>query len=212
MESLESNQQIRHFLLGNNAISTTGAKRIAEFLNKHPNRMETWYLAGCHITRHGLSLLVPSMKTSSTITNLWFKRNPFGPNSRALLAELVVQNTPTSNLRSGDHRVGRRGNSTLHRHLWAPICTPKSLLECQWNRSKCLRQSRQIPRRSTLYSREYFPINKSNRGCWHAFPLSWVSEKQDVEATHMCFHWSHKQGSVVSCNRTFRIQSSSPSP
>lgn len=61
MESLESNHQIRHFLLGNNAISTTGAKAIADFLHKYPNRMETWYVAGCHLTRQALSLLVPEM-------------------------------------------------------------------------------------------------------------------------------------------------------
>ena len=47
MESLEPNYQIRHFLLGNNAVSTTGAKRVAEFIHKYPDRMETWYLAGC---------------------------------------------------------------------------------------------------------------------------------------------------------------------
>lgn len=41
MESLESNHQVRHFLLGNNAISTSGAKRIAEFIQKYPHRMET---------------------------------------------------------------------------------------------------------------------------------------------------------------------------
>lgn len=91
MESLEPNHQITQFLLGNNAISTTGAKRIAEFIHKYPSRMQTWYLAGCHITRHGLSILVPEMIASPTITNLWFKRNPFGPNSSSLLAELVLQ-------------------------------------------------------------------------------------------------------------------------
>ena len=70
MESLESNHHIHHFLLGNNAISTTGANSIAEFLRKYPNRMETWYLAGCHITRHGLSLLVPELIKSSTVNNI----------------------------------------------------------------------------------------------------------------------------------------------
>jgi len=53
--------------------------------------METWYLAGCHITQHGLSILVPQMIISSAITNLWFKRNPFGPNSSTLLADLVLK-------------------------------------------------------------------------------------------------------------------------
>jgi len=107
MESLEFNHQIRHFLLGNNAISTTGVKRIAEFIQKHPDSMETWYLAGCHITRHGLSLLVPQMITSSTITNLWFKRNPFGPNSSTLLANLVLQ---TPNLRTLDLETTELGD------------------------------------------------------------------------------------------------------
>jgi hypothetical protein len=107
MESLESNHEICHFLLGNNAISTTGAKRIAEFIQKYPDRMETWYLAGCHITWHGLSLLVPQMITSSTITNLWFKRNPFGPNSSTLLADLVLQ---TPNLRTLDLETTELGD------------------------------------------------------------------------------------------------------
>jgi hypothetical protein len=107
MESLESNLEIRHFLLGNNAISTTGAKHIAEFIQKYPDRMETWYLAGCHITRHGLSLLVPQIITSSTITNLWFKRNPFGPNSSTLLAALVLQ---APNLRTLDLETTELGD------------------------------------------------------------------------------------------------------
>lgn len=99
MESLESNHHIRHFLLGNNVISTTGARSIAQFLEKYPNRMETWYLAGCHLTQHALSLLVPKMTASSTITNLWFKRNPFGAGSASLLAELVIG---TAHLRTLD--------------------------------------------------------------------------------------------------------------
>ncbi|KAH8821779.1 leucine rich repeat protein [Xylogone sp. PMI_703] len=99
MESLESNHQIRHFLLGNNVISTTGAKAIASFLEKYPDRMETWYIAGCHLTQHALSLLVPTMVASSMVTNLWFKRNPFGADSAPLLAELVLG---TANLRTLD--------------------------------------------------------------------------------------------------------------
>jgi NLR family CARD domain-containing protein 3 len=107
MESLESNHQISQFLLGNNAISTTGAKRIADFIQQYPGRIETWYLARCHITRHGLSLLVPEMMASPRITNLWFKRNPFGPNSSSLLAELV-KGTP--NLRTFDLETTELGD------------------------------------------------------------------------------------------------------
>ncbi|KAF9435055.1 hypothetical protein BGZ76_006980 [Entomortierella beljakovae] len=114
MESLVPNHQIHHFLLGNNAISTTGAKRIAEFIHRHPDRMETWYLAGCHITLHGLSLLVPEMITSSTITNLWFKRNPLGPNSSSLLAVLVRQ---TKNLCTLDLETTELGDEGTRRFI-----------------------------------------------------------------------------------------------
>ncbi|PMD12794.1 RNI-like protein [Hyaloscypha hepaticicola] len=107
MESLESNEQIRHFLLGNNVISTTGAKKIAEFIQKYPDHMETWYLAGYHLTCHGLSLLVPRMITSSTITNLWFKRNPFGPEAAPVLANLVLL---TRNLRTLDLETTQLGD------------------------------------------------------------------------------------------------------
>ena len=124
MESLESNQHIRHFLLGNNAISTTGANQIAEFIQKYPNRMETWYLAGCHITRRGLSLLVPQMIASTTINNLWFKRNPFGPNSNSILAELVLK---TKNLRTLDLETTELGDEGTRRFIDAIIGRPAAL-------------------------------------------------------------------------------------
>lgn len=124
MESLESNHKIRHFLLGNNAISTTGAKSIAEFISKYPDRMETWYLAGCHITRHGLSLLAPSMLKSKSITNLWFKRNPFGPNSSGILAELVLK---TQNLRTLDLETTELGDEGVYQFITSITGKPSSL-------------------------------------------------------------------------------------
>ena len=124
MESLENNHQIRHFLLGNNAISTTGAKHIAEFLAKHPDRMETWYIAGCHVTRHGLSILVPQMIKSTTITNLWFKRNPFGPTASTLLAELVLR---TKKLRTLDLETTELGDEGTRQFIDDITGTPSSL-------------------------------------------------------------------------------------
>lgn len=124
MESLESNNQITHFLLGNNAISTTGANAIAKFLAQYPNRMETWYLAGCHITSHGLELLVPQLVKSSKITNLWFKRNPFGPESAPLLAQLVLC---TSNLRTLDLETTQLGDEGVSRFIDAITGKPSSL-------------------------------------------------------------------------------------
>jgi NLR family CARD domain-containing protein 3 len=124
MESLEPNLHIRHFLLGNNAISTTGAKKISEFIRKYPDRMETWYLAGCHITRHGLSLLVPRIITSSTITNLWFKRNPFGPDSAPLLADVVLL---TRNLRTLDLETTQLGDEGTRQFIDAITGYPSAL-------------------------------------------------------------------------------------
>lgn len=128
MESLELNQYVRHFLLGNNAISATGAKEIAQFIRKYPNHMETWYLAGCHITRHGLSLLVTEMVNSTSINNLWFKRNPFGPDSALLLAELVAQiptlrtldleNTELGDVGTGSFIDAITGKAFARRHLY----------------------------------------------------------------------------------------------
>ncbi|KAF4637378.1 hypothetical protein G7Y89_g702 [Cudoniella acicularis] len=124
MQSLEPNHHVRHFLLGNNAISTTGAKEIADFIRKYPNRMETWYIAGCHITQHGLSLLVPEMINSNAITNLWFKRNPFGPNSASLLAELVLK---TRNLRTLDLETTELGDEGTERFINSITGQPSGL-------------------------------------------------------------------------------------
>jgi Ran GTPase-activating protein (RanGAP) involved in mRNA processing and transport len=125
MDSLESNDQINQFLLGNNAISTTGAKRIASFLERYPNRMETWYLAGCHITRHGFSFLVPQMVQSTSISNIWLKRNPLGPDSATLLSELVLQ---TENLRTLDLETTELGDAGTCKFIDG-ICDKKSSLK-----------------------------------------------------------------------------------
>ncbi|KAG4435606.1 hypothetical protein IFR05_008915 [Cadophora sp. M221] len=124
MKSLESNHQIKHFLLGNNAISSTGAKVIADFIAKYPNRMETWYLAGCHITRTGLQMLASQMIASNSITNLWFKRNPFGSSSAIILAELVLQ---TRNLRTLDLETTELGDEGTRRFIDAISGKPSSL-------------------------------------------------------------------------------------
>ncbi|KAL2075225.1 hypothetical protein VTL71DRAFT_168 [Oculimacula yallundae] len=118
MNSLEPNTQIKHFLLGNNAISSTGAKSTAEFISRHPNRMETWYLAGCHITRTGLQMLASQMISSTSITNLWFKRNPFGPGSSTVLAEVVLL---VKNIRTLDLET------TLSKFLASTECDLESL-------------------------------------------------------------------------------------
>ncbi|KAF7339963.1 RNI-like protein [Mycena venus] len=75
LDALERNTVVTQFLLGNNVISTTGARRIARFIVDHPERIETWYIAGNHIRAPGFQLLVDAMVNSSRITNVWLKRS-----------------------------------------------------------------------------------------------------------------------------------------
>ena len=109
-KSLESNHFIRHFLLGNNVIGPVGAHAIADFVKKFPNRMETWYLAGNCIDSGGLKELVSAWKASTSITNIWLKRNPLGPESIVHIHELITQ---TTNLRTLDLDQTELGNENL---------------------------------------------------------------------------------------------------
>lgn len=99
VDSLKSNTFITHFLLGNNIIGSQGAKHIAEFCNEFPNRMETWYLAGNCIDSASLKLLVDQWVKSTSITNIWLKRNPLLSSAADDLFKLVTQ---TPNLRTLD--------------------------------------------------------------------------------------------------------------
>ncbi|MCJ1251473.1 hypothetical protein MMC30_008706 [Trapelia coarctata] len=89
MRSLESNNFVRHFLLGNNIIGPAGARAIANFVDRYPNRMETWYLAGNCIDTRSFCTLARSWENSNAITNLWLKRNPLGPQSVPALCDLI---------------------------------------------------------------------------------------------------------------------------
>lgn len=96
MTSLDSNTFVRHFLLGNNMIGPVGAGLISIFVFAHPDRIETWYLAGNCIDLAGFERLVSAWTTSNSITNIWLKRNPLGPKASTALYDLI---TKTSKLR-----------------------------------------------------------------------------------------------------------------
>lgn len=99
MTSLDSNTFVRHFLLGNNMIGPVGARLISDFVLAHPDRIETWYLAGNCVDLAGFERLVFAWTTSSPVTNIWLKRNPLGPKSSTALYDLI---TKTSKLRTLD--------------------------------------------------------------------------------------------------------------
>lgn len=126
MASLESNTFVRHFLLGNNLIGPTGARLISDFVLAHPDRMETWYLAGNCIDLAGFERLVSAWTTSTSITNIWLKRNPLSPKASTALYDLI---TKTPNLRTLDldqTELGDRGVAHLF-SLLANYHSPTSL-------------------------------------------------------------------------------------
>jgi len=99
IESLKTNSFITHFLLGNNIIGPYGANCIANFLMEFPNRMDTWYLAGNCIDTASFKILVNEWVKSTSVTNIWLKRNPLMPAAADDLFRLITQ---TSNLRTLD--------------------------------------------------------------------------------------------------------------
>jgi Ran GTPase-activating protein (RanGAP) involved in mRNA processing and transport len=99
IESLKTNTFITHFLLGNNIIGPHGAKCIADFLDEFPNRMDTWYLAGNCIDSASFKILVDEWMKSTSVTNIWLKRNPLMPGSADNIFRLITQ---TANLRTLD--------------------------------------------------------------------------------------------------------------
>lgn len=119
MDSLRSNEFVRHFLLGNNIIGPVGAREVANFINELPDRMETWYLAGNCIDGSGFKLLVDAMVKSDAITNIWLKRNPLGPEAAEDVFRLI---TGVKNLRTLDldqTQLGNRGVADLFNRLAA---------------------------------------------------------------------------------------------
>ena len=112
MDALRSNTFVRHFLLGNNIISATGARAIAAFIRDRPDHMETWYLAGNHIKPQGFAQLASAMTASASITNVWLKRNPLGPGSIPDLAALILQ---TPHLRTLDLENTELGDAGVAR-------------------------------------------------------------------------------------------------
>ncbi|KAL8991195.1 MAG: hypothetical protein Q9169_007924 [Polycauliona sp. 2 TL-2023] len=119
MKSLESNTFVRHFLLGNNIIGPVGAKEIASYLLRHPNQMETWYLAGNCLGPKCFNLLAERFSASTSITNIWLKRNPLGPSSAQAIFELIADTRHLRTLDLDQTELGDDGVTELFRLLVA---------------------------------------------------------------------------------------------
>lgn len=117
MESLKTNEFVTHFLLGNNIIGPYGAKCIAEFVKQFPNRIDTWYLAGNCIDAPSFRLLVDEWVGSSSVTNIWLKRNPLSHNAAADLFRLISQAKNLRTLDLDQTELGDAGITELFKSL-----------------------------------------------------------------------------------------------
>ncbi len=93
MKSLESNDKVEHFLLGNNIIGEAGGKAIKEFLlNPHVPKIKTWYVAGNNLNSKAISNIVDGLKSDPDMQSLWLKRNPLKPEGIQHIARLLKSN------------------------------------------------------------------------------------------------------------------------
>lgn len=126
MESLRTNSFSKHFLLGNNIIGPAGVKAIASFIDDHPDRFETWYLAGNCINTPSFSVLVDRVVKSKAVTNVWLKRNPLGAAAAPDVFRLVTQASSLRTLDLDQTELGDAGVAELFSSL-ADFDTPLAL-------------------------------------------------------------------------------------
>lgn len=112
LDSLEENEFIEHFLLGNNIIGPAGCRRIGRFLKDHPDRMDTWYLAGNCIDAKGFDRMAANLAESKA-TNIWLKRNPLGPESVRNLELLIKTSKSLRTLDLDQTELGDDGVTQL---------------------------------------------------------------------------------------------------
>jgi len=93
MDSIRYNEEVKHFLLGNNIIGLDGAKAISNFLTgPHVPKIKTWYIAGNMIDTEGIKLIAEAFKNENDATSLWLKRNPLQPEGIKYLGEMLEVN------------------------------------------------------------------------------------------------------------------------
>lgn len=93
MKSLVNNNQIEHFLLGNNIIGSAGGKAIGQFLLiEHKPKIKTWYLAGNDLDEEGIRWICDGLKFDKDCESLWLKRNPIKSEGIKYISEMLKTN------------------------------------------------------------------------------------------------------------------------
>lgn len=94
MDSIKENENVKHFLLGNNIIDYEGAKAISNFIREeHKPQIKTWYLAGNRINSEGIKLIAEALEGDKDANALWLKRNPLKPEGMKWIGQLLKHNT-----------------------------------------------------------------------------------------------------------------------
>lgn len=83
---------VQHLLLGNNKCEDGLPARIAQFLASGKSKLTTWYIAGNHISGHGIQPLCEVLKTDQQVRQLWLKRNPLRAVGALHIANMLNQN------------------------------------------------------------------------------------------------------------------------
>lgn len=91
LNALRTNSFVKHFLLGNNLIGPRGALALADFIKGFPNKIETWYLAGCCIDAPSFKLFVDQIVKSDACRFIWLKRNPLKAESADDVARMIIR-------------------------------------------------------------------------------------------------------------------------
>jgi len=79
--------------------------------------MKTWYLAGNCIDGPGFTTLVDSLTKSSSVTNIWLKRNPLGPSAAYDVFRLITQAPNLRTLDLDQTSLGDAGVASLFSSL-----------------------------------------------------------------------------------------------
>ncbi|MDJ0591089.1 MAG: hypothetical protein QNJ72_14025 [Pleurocapsa sp. MO_226.B13] len=93
VDSIKSNANVKHFLLGNNIVGDRGASKIAALIESESSpAIKTYYLAGNCFTVEGAAKLGNALKQNHTVESLWLKRNPLKIEGVRQIAQMLEIN------------------------------------------------------------------------------------------------------------------------
>ena len=93
VDSVKSNNNVEHFLLGNNIVGDEGAEKIAALIQSESSpAIKTYYLAGNCFTAKGTAKLGAALRQNQTVESLWLKRNPLKAEGVAQIAQMLEVN------------------------------------------------------------------------------------------------------------------------